>query len=406
MRGKQFALVVICLTTLSHTVPAHAAAPADENAIRSAWALYTQQKYAASADAFEELLRTSTPNARLYYYAAAANRSSNRLARAKQLCDYIIANFSKSPEAAYARKLLADAAPKTASLSDGLPDSLKTKSIDELMQTEEGRKALKEALAKQNSTASANPSTVAARVSVGTNKKGAERDNKQLFTVETIASDGTDAITQFSHNPECWFECSLAAMVKLPRGQKLIAGMIRAVDGRTYAVRFPGDTVEHTITPEKMDACRVRDKALWATLIHCAQVMKFGSMYSGTIENGLWALSGQRVDKVFAANTTEQSLISFIEDAVKKQNPIVCESVEDFGPLPELIETGHAYTITEFDRASGMVTLRNPHGENSRRFRLTTDPEHKKFEQLNDGVFKIHISLFPKYISQVARAAI
>jgi hypothetical protein len=394
-------LCVSIVLTQSH-LAVSAAGPVDETALRSAWALYNQQKYAASADAFEILIGKSTPNARLYYYAAVADKSSNRLARAKQLLQYVTTNFPGSPEAASAQKLLLDSAPKNASATDGLPESLKGKSVEELMQTEEGRKALKEALNKQKAATSTS-TLVASSAPTLTDKSKHAKESSQAFTSEAIAEDGSHGITEFTYNPNCWFECSLAALAMLPRGQELLTRMIQGSNGGTYIIRFPADGVAYTITPQQMEASRVRDKALWATLIHCAQVMKFRG--GGGLEEGLTCLTGKKAEKLFAAHTTEQALSRFIGDAVKSQNPIVCESVDDFGTLPELMEANHAYTIVGFDPATNMISIRDPHGDNSRRFRLKTDPEHQKFEQLNDGTFKLHISLFPQYFTAVARSS-
>jgi tetratricopeptide (TPR) repeat protein len=403
---------VLLLTVFQQGVPASAAGPADDSALRSAWTLYSQKKYSASADAFEALIRTSTPNARLYYYAAAANQSSNRLARAKQLCQYIVANFPASAEAGLAQKMCPDSSSNTASASgnasggvpDALPASLKGKSLDELMQTEEGRKALKEAL-QQKRGATASPKASSAPPS---DKSKGGTDSARASTDDLLAVDGPDGITQFVGHPQCWLECSMAALAMLPRGQTLITSMIRPTQTPgTYIVRFPGgDGVEYTISQQKLEEARVRDKALWATLIHIAQLMKVRSPSDVSIEAGLTCLTGKKAEKVYAANTTEQTLKQFIAGAIKSQEPVVCLSADDFGAAPELAEADHAYTITDIDTATGMITIRNPHGDNSRRFRLKTDPEHQKFEQLNGGVFKMHISLFPKYFSEVARASI
>jgi hypothetical protein len=400
----QSALLSILL--LLPTQTGTAAGAVDEVSLRNAWALYTQQKYAAAADAFEALIRKSAPNARLYYYAAAANKGSNRVARAKQLCQYVIANFPNSAEAGSAQKLFQDAAPaaSVSGAADALPASLNGKTLDELMQTEEGRQTLKEALNKQKSAPVVSAAVTPPRVH---EKSRVVKDNDHPFGRESITEYGADGITQFSPSyPDCWFECSMVALSMLPRGQELLTQMIRSPekDG-TCLVRFPGDGVEYIITPKKLDESRVRDKALWASLIHCAQVMKFGHN-SGGIEEGLSCLTGKKAEKIFSANTTEQALITFVGEAVKLQHPIVCLAADDFGTMPELAESGQAYTITGYDPATKMITMRNPHSDNSRRFRLKTDPEHQKFEQLNDGVFKMHVSLFPQYFSQVARASI
>lgn len=390
------------LITLSFQpyLAAIAAGAVDEGALRSAWALYTQQKFAASADAFEALIRNSTPNARLYYYAAVANKGSNRIARAKQLCQYVVANFSTSAEAGSARKLFQDASPGAA--SGELPASLNGKTLDELMQTEEGRQTLKEALGKQKSSTAAASLVTPQRVP---EKSRVVNDSEHVFGRDAITEFGADGITQFSSYPDCWFECSMVALAMLPRGQDLLGQMIRSTGSGTCIVRFPGDGIDYPITPAKLEQSRVRDKALWASLIHCAQVMKF-ARHQGGIDDGLACLTGKKAEKIFSANTTEQALIAFVGDAIKLQHPIVCLSAEDFGTEPELVESDHAYTITDYDTGTKMITLKNPHGDNSRRFRLKTDPEHQKFEQLNNGLLKMHVSIFPRYFSQVARSAI
>ena len=384
--------------------PAFAAGPANEAAIRSAWTLYTQQKYAPSADAFEALIKTSTQSARLYYYSAAANKAANRAARARQLCQYITANFSTSPEAGYAAKLFPDVAPQTASSEPaGLPEHLKGKSVDELMQTEEGRRALTEAMNKPSPAASASPSGSATRSSRSSSAARAiERPKDAAFTAEIIAAEGADGITQFVRHPDAGFECSLAAMAMLQRGREILATMIRCPGSQDiYRVRFPNGSTDYEITPAKMEKYRMKDSALWATLIHGAA--RESPLHSW--EDGLTLLTGNRAEKILAGSTTQQALASFIGDAVRQQNPIVCLSTDD-DVEPTLVAEYTGYTITNFDPASGMITLRNPKGSNSARFRLEDDPQHKKFEQLNGGVMKMHISIFSRYFKEVARATI
>ena len=68
--------------------------------------LYNKGQYVQSANAFEAVVTSGPPNARAFYYAALANRASNRAGRAKQLCTYIVANFADAPEAALAKQML------------------------------------------------------------------------------------------------------------------------------------------------------------------------------------------------------------------------------------------------------------------------------------------------------------
>lgn len=373
-----------------------AAGPVDETALKGAWGLYTQQKFAASADAFETLIRSATPNPRLYYYAAVANKSSNRLARAKQLGQYVITNFSSSPEAGQFQKLFPELASQSAGGSDDLPQHLKGKKLEELMQTEEGRKALQDALKKQSTTSVATSTTASPK----------SKDLERVVNADAVAIDGAEGITHFNVYSDDSEECSMASLALLPRGHRLLADMIRNPGGHgTFVVRFPNDSQEFQLTPQKIEEMQLRDKAQWATLIHCALFLKLGSGNSYEMEESLTILTGKKAEALHVKATTEQALSAFIDKAVKSQNPIIC-SATDSSVTPNLVEPGKVFSITGFDTASGMITIRSPHGSASRRFRLITDPEHKKFEQLNGGVCKMHITLFPKYFEKVARSTI
>lgn len=421
IKKVQAALVAVSLFGLS--LPSYAAGVASEADIRSAWALYTQQKFAPSADAFENLVRSSSPNSRLYYYAAAANKAAGRTPRAKQLSQYVLTNFGASAEAAHVVKLfpeLSPSQPAAASSPSGLPNHLKGKSIDELMKTEEGRNALKAALVSggsQSTSGGAATGGAAAARSVASGGAGRSsvsnsssdksstssitRPRDAAFTAEIIGAEGAEGITHFGSSFDS-FECALAAMTFLPRGREILASMIRCPSSQDiYMVRFPGTGHEYQITPQKMEQYQMKDKALWATLLHCA----YAESPAQGIEQNLTLLTGHPSEKLLATNITEQGLVQFLSDAVKKQHPIICIS-DDKGSGESLVEYYQGYTITGFDSNTGMITLRNPHGANSRRFRMKTDAQHKKFEQLNDGYLKMHVSLFPLYFKEVAKSPI
>ncbi len=382
---------------------AFAGGPVNETALRSAWSLYNAQKYRESSDAFEALIASSTPNARLYYYAALANRACNRTARAKQLCQYISTTFASAPEAAYAQKLYPSAVQQTASSGESgseeaEPVAFKGKSPEELLQTPEGRKYLATKMAKQ---------AVASATSPMKEKSKGGKQGERVFSASDIAKDGAGGIDQMFY-PNCWFESSMSALASLPRGQRLMSDMVRfGPKEGSYIVRFPGDGTEYLITEEELDRKGVHDKALWATLIECAQTQKFPDDNGAPISAGLAHLTGQKAEVLTPSDASDQEISLFIDGAVKSQNPIVCGS-NHYTPegLPNLVVTGHAYTVIGFEPASGLVKIRNPHGRNSRRFALKSDPNHQKFEQLDDGVFKIHISLFKQYFHSVARAFI
>lgn len=227
MKVRHFAFA--SLLWLQCFLPAIAAGPPDETAIRSAWTLYTQQKYVPSADAFEALIKASSPNARLYYYSAAASKAAGRNTRAMQLCQYISTNFPTSPEASYVQKLFPSESPRAAAATSGgsLPEHLKGKSVDELMQSEEGRQALKEMMSSSSSSSasSSSPSssssksrTSVASASSRTTSSASSSSSSgllqrgQIFTSDLIAIEGADGITHFGPYSRCEFECSLSLL--------------------------------------------------------------------------------------------------------------------------------------------------------------------------------------------------
>ncbi|MGH9550085.1 MAG: C2 family cysteine protease, partial [Terriglobales bacterium] len=258
-----------------------------------------------------------------------------------------------------------------------------------------------EALAKKEAAES---SSKAKETPLAAKSKG-RRAGDRVFTAAEIAKDGASGIDQMFY-PNCWFESSMSALAMLPRGQRLMADLVRygGKEG-TYVIRFPGDGNEYTISEEQLEKSGIHDKALWATLIEAGQTLKFPNDDGGLLSDGLGCLTGQHAETVSPAGASEQELSSFIDGAVKSQNPIVCGSQYASG-LPRLVVPGHAYTIIGFEPASGMIKIRNPHGVNSERFALRNDSTHHYFEQFDDGVFKIHLSLFRMYFSQVARAFI
>lgn len=397
-------LILSCQTFAA----AFAAGPVSETALRSAWALYTQQKYRESSDAFEQLIANSTPSARLYYYAALANRACNRSARAKQLCQYIATTFASSPEAAYAQRLYPGSAPQVASSggsgegvggeADEVPASLKGLTAEQLLQSEEGRNYIKQKAERQ---------LASAKVSPMVSKSKGGRQGERVFTAADIAREGANGIDQMYY-PNCWFESTMSTLASLPRGQKLMADMVRyGPKEGTYVVRFPGDGNEYNISEKLLEEKGIHNKALWATLIECGQVLKFPHDNGNLLSEGLACLTGQKAQSLDPEDASEQELSSFIDGAVKSQNPIIC-ATHNYIPSgqPYIVETNHAYTIIGFEPSSGMIKIRNPHGANSRRFSLKNDARHEKFEMMDDGVFKIHMSLFKKYFDEVARANI
>ncbi|MFA6210523.1 MAG: C2 family cysteine protease [Candidatus Obscuribacterales bacterium] len=361
--------------------PAHA-----EDAV-GAWKLYQQKQYEASANAFEKVFPTVKPEARLYYYAGLANSAARRNARAKQLFDYVITNFASSPEA-------------------------------ELSKTASGYLAPTVTVTTTTTTTTSTTSTSSAVATLGSSPaaEGAKKVWKKgafVFTPDEIAREGANGIDQ-TNAPNCWFESAMSALAQLPKGQRMLAKMITYGDGETYIVRFPGDGTEYKITEADLDRAGVKCTALWASLLDYAQRRKFpnNSGANGAdgdqhrLYVGLSCITGCRADVINPGHCSNQELSSFIYGAVSSGNPITCGTAGRVGRRNVPVFEGHAYTITGFDSARNMITIRNPHGHKSHRFSFDEDPRHLQFEALDDGVFKMSLDLFRESFGSACRSFI
>lgn len=390
--------------------------------------LYNGKHYAQAADAFERIIaKKCTPT--FAYYAALSNQSAHRTARARQLFEYVSKSFPSSVEGGYSRQMLATmggAAPSgttsgsaSGASPDELPESVRAMipaNLQGMLNTPEGRRAIADAMKQNSSEISAikdaeksgkinGRTTIAMSTGSGvTADRGTGTSDEHPFTAADVARLGSHGIDQ-SRYPNCWFECSMAALADLPRGQRLIASMIKKRKD-AYVVRFPQDGQEYVITLQDLADAGISDKALWASLIQCAQTRKFPGQNGAAIEAGLSTICGAKAEVLEDLHNIDDGQLShFIGGAVTSANPIVCGSMPDgYMPRPALAVTSHAYTIIGFDPSKNMVTIRNPWGRNPN-FN-TGNLTKSDFEMLNDGVFKMSLKLFKLYYSDVARAFI
>lgn len=424
-------LAAILAATICFSQPAWTQQSATSDAAR-AWGFYKQQQYGAAAAAFEKVIKVS-PTPTNCYYAALSNRASHKELRAQQLFQYIVSTFPSSREAALSKQQLStmqatNAASASGSSADDLPESVRRlmpPEMQKLLETADGKKALQQVLhdkadqiatiRKAEQTGALNPESVASQAqSEGMFAPHADAGtNDHPFTARDIAKLGAHGIDQ-TRFPNCWFESSLAALAELPRGQRLIASMIRTKGKDAYVVRFPGDGNEYVITALDLARNSMHDAALWASLIDCAETRKFPNNQGASgsygdqsrLEVGLGCITGCKAEIIYPAQCSVQEISSFIGGAVSSQNPVVCGTYASFGGAIPLVVPLHAYTITGLDTAKNMIILRNPHGMHSQQFVLPDDPNHQKFEQLSDGVIHMSIPLFQKYFYSVARSFI
>lgn len=365
--------------TVSTRAPGVRANPVAVSAAR-ALELYNSKQFVAASDAFEQVIKTSAPEPRLYYYAALANKGALREPRARQLYQYICQYFAQSPECTLAKMAL-------------------------------GQDPL-------TNTGSSSSASDANSLSVGANSTQSESGKVRqpgafAFTAEEIAREGANGIDQSSFE-NCWFEAAMSALAQLPRGQRLIASMIKYGEDKSYVIRFPGDGKEYVCRNSDLRAVGLANTAKWASLLEYAQTQKFpnnkGAEGTGgdqsRLEVGMACITGRPAEIITPRNASITELASFIGGAVRSQNPITCGTYDEnsIGSLPKLVFGSHAYTIIGFEPSRNMVVIRNPHGHGSRVFKHPSDPRHLEFEWMGDGVFKMSLSLFQNYFHSVARS--
>jgi Calpain family cysteine protease len=400
--------------------------------MRNAQNLYNQHQYASAAVAFESLIQSSSPNPTLYYYAALANSGCGKQARAKQLFQYLVTNFLGTQEASYAAKALSSAQgtatskPQSGAQEAELPESVRNalpKEMQDLLKTDMGKMVVQQSMAEQTQNVQAikraedNGILNKANAVAAIPKPAVAHQQRSghPFTAEDIARDGASGIDQ-SRFPNCWFEASMSALARLPRGQRSLANMISYGSNNDYIVRFPNDGTEYVVSKETLKNNGIHDKALWASILECAELRKFpdnqGSNGADSdqsrLEIGLGCITGCKAEILSPKSCSEQELSAFIGAATKSQNPIVCATwgERQLASLPDLVVPSHAYTVIDLDPAKQLITMRNPHGRNSERFDMPQDPAHQSFEQLDDGVLKMSIGEFQKYFHSIARSFI
>ncbi|MBU6455111.1 MAG: hypothetical protein KGS72_25290 [Cyanobacteria bacterium REEB67] len=364
--------------TVNGAAPGSSSSDAMANAVN----LYKQRQFEASKQAFEALMSTAPPSPYLYYYAAVANRESNHPNRARQLFEYIAKNFPQSREGISAQSII----------SGGTATASATPAA---------------------STPASGAATVSALAPTMVEKKRVK--GAKVFSEDEIAREGANGIAQSGY-PNCWFQASMSSLASLPRGQRLLSNMIHYGDGDTYVVRFPGDGVEYVVSETDCAKYQIHNGALWASLLECAQLKKFPQNRGANGEDGsasrldigMGCITGCKAEILNPKESNVSGISSFVGGAVRSQNPIIASTYDPMrlGNVPQLTVGPHAYTVIGIDQSRNMIILRNPHGKHSQRFSLADDPQHLKFEQMDDGVLKMNIEIFPTYFYSLARSFI
>jgi hypothetical protein len=400
------------------------------------WSLYKAHDYAGAASAFESIAASGRLDANVVYYAALSNQQIYKETRARQLFAYVVSAFPNSTQATYAQTRL-DASNSNVATKASAPSQSNTSELplsvqkalppemQALLKTDAGKLAVVQSMRDQKANVDIvsnaeskgilNPAKISsASPSAGFANTGTPRvRGEHPFSPEQIAKEGPNGIDQ-TNAPNCWFESAMSALAQLPKGQRLISQMISYGEGDSYLVRFPGDGVEYKITVADLRRSGVKSTALWASLLDYAERQKFPNNVGASgvdadkhrLQVGLGSITGCGAEMIYPAKVSRQEVISFIYGAVSSHNPITAGTAGRNKSVPAPVIEAHAYTIIGFDPSRSLITIRNPHGRRARRFSWDDDPQHLKFEQLDDGVFKMNVDLFCDSFGSVCRSFI
>jgi hypothetical protein len=172
-----------------------------------------------------------------------------------------------------------------------------------------------------------------------------------------IEKSGGSVIKQAAY-PNCWFEAALAAVIRMPHGHELIAGMMKKTGEHTFRVTFPGDKKYIEVNSDDLRDMGVHDKALWARILDCGCLKKFPGNEGVSNDTGIRILTGMPTYYVDPSGSPAAEIASILDKACSQRQPMI------MGTSPEsritCLPANHAFTVLGFDKNSGVVTLQNP----------------------------------------------
>lgn len=192
---------------------------------------------------------------------------------------------------------------------------------------------------------------------------------------------------------DCFFEASLSSLVNTQKGKEAVDKMVKTNEDGTTTVTFPGDT-DHPITMTQKEIDSLVDKgkigntdptliAVEAAFQKYDRIGDYGSginsiqhqdvpAFAQITDTGsaLHLLTGERTASEImgtvgssldlgGANSNQVS--RFIQQALANGEPVVAATAPG---AEEPIVSRHVYSVLDYDKTSGMITVRNPWGDN------------------------------------------
>jgi hypothetical protein len=244
-------------------------------------------------------------------------------------------------------------------------------------------------------------------ISARTPDSQTDGQNHPFAPTDVAKTAATYGVNQAAHG-DCWFESSLAGLAHSPKGPEAISKMItKTADG--YVVTFPGDE-GHPVKVSEADikGDHLQDKAQWAKVIEAALIKHNPNEaeHGGDPRTAIALLTGESTSARYTKDVLPADLARKLAEG-----PVVA-STPDHGPQvagrtdhasnSDATVPNHAYTVVAYDEKTGMVTVRNPWGNNNGTAVGKVGDTHDGVTNQGNGVITMSYDTFQKKFSTVS----
>lgn len=237
-----------------------------------------------------------------------------------------------------------------------------------------------------------------------------------------IAAGGASGVEQGPHD-NCWFECSLAAFARFPRGQQVIANMITSNSDGSYTVVFPGEPERPVqVTKGEIASLGLKDSSEWARIIEAAEIKLYplnsrvavtGSKHIPAITRGLRLVTGSKTAFLNFNNCSKEDVLNFLEHGSDGAHVMVATSEQAENRERQYVIPNHGFSVIQYNPQDQSVILRNPWGHNGHSKEREHWPnlpapgqESYGVTNIGGGLVKMEVSTFEHLYRNLAIARI
>ena len=236
------------------------------------------------------------------------------------------------------------------------------------------------------------------------------------------AAGGASGVEQGPHD-NCWFECSLAAFARFPRGQQVISNMITSDGKGAYSVLFPGDPDRPVqVTKDDITGLKLKDSGEWARIIEAAEIKLYpqnsrlavtGSKHIPAITRGLRLVTGSKTAFLNFRDGSKEDVLNFLEHGSDGSHVMVATSEQAESPEKQYVIPNHGFSVIQYVPRDQIIILRNPWGHNGHAKERAhwpnlpaTGQESYGVTNLGGGLVKMEVSTFEHLFRNIAIARI